>query len=140
MGGRFVESVKNARCLVSLQEAGDGLESIVKFQVQIKGHNQQAYEDKLRGWQNWTDEKLATKLIKDDQQPVLLLPARWWHDTCRNLMMMMIAFITITSGLVPLIEGLCAQIYFRSKIISGFAFTFFAFPFRKKKYVKEKSS
>jgi len=31
------------------------------------------YEDKWQGWQNWTDEKLATKLTKDDQQPVLLL-------------------------------------------------------------------
>jgi len=40
MGGRFVESVKNARWLMSPQEAGDGLESIVEFQVQIKGHNQ----------------------------------------------------------------------------------------------------
>jgi len=30
---------------------------------------------------NWTDEKLATKLTQDDQQPVLLLPARWWPDT-----------------------------------------------------------
>ena len=28
-----------------------------------------------------TDEKIATKLTKDDQQPVLLLPARWWPDT-----------------------------------------------------------
>jgi len=32
------------------------------------------------------------------------------------LMMMMIAFITIKSSLVPLIEGLCAQIYFRFEI------------------------
>ena len=31
-------------------------------------------------------------------------------------MMMMIAFITIKSSLVPLIEGLCAQIYFRFEI------------------------
>jgi len=23
-----------------------------------------------QAWQNWTDEKLATKLTKDDQQPV----------------------------------------------------------------------
>ena len=30
---------------------------------------------------NWKDEKLATKLTKDDQQPVLLLPARSWSDT-----------------------------------------------------------
>jgi len=34
--------------------------------------------------------------------------------------MMMIAFIIINSGLVPLIEGLCAQIsYFRFEIIGG---------------------
>jgi len=32
------------------------------------------------------------------------------------MMMMMIAFITIKSSLVPLIEGLCAQIYFRFEI------------------------
>ena len=31
-------------------------------------------------------------------------------------MMMIIAFITIKSSLVPLIEGLCAQIYFRFEI------------------------
>jgi hypothetical protein len=35
-------------------------------------------------------------------------------------MMMMIAFSTTNSGLVPLIEGLCAQIlYFRFGIIGG---------------------
>jgi len=71
MGGRFVESVKNARWWMSPQEAGYGLESIVEFQVQIKGHNRREYEDKWQGWQNWTDEKLATKLTNDDQQPVL---------------------------------------------------------------------
>ena len=81
MGGRFVESVKNAWWLMSPQEAGDGLESIVQFQLQIKGHNQREYEDKWQGWKNWTDEKLATKLTKDDHEPVLLLPARWWPDT-----------------------------------------------------------
>ena len=52
MGGRFVESVKNARWSMSPQEAGDGLESILEFQVQIKGRNQQEYEDKWQGWQN----------------------------------------------------------------------------------------
>jgi len=31
-------------------------------------------------------------------------------------MTVMIAFITIKSSLVPLIEGLCAQIYFRFEI------------------------
>jgi len=55
----------------SPQEAGNGLESIVEFQVHIKGHNQREYEKKWQGWQNWTDEKLATKLTKDHQQPVL---------------------------------------------------------------------
>ena len=40
MGGLFVESVKDVRWSMSPQEAGDGLESIVEFQVQIKGHNQ----------------------------------------------------------------------------------------------------
>jgi len=49
MGGRFVESGKNARWSMSPQEAGDGLESIVEFQVQIKGHNQRKYEDKWQG-------------------------------------------------------------------------------------------
>jgi len=66
---------------MSLQEAGDGFERIVELQVQIKVHNQREYEDKWQGWQNWTDETLATKLTKDDQQSVLLLPARWWPDT-----------------------------------------------------------
>ena len=81
MGGRFVESVKNARWSMSLQEAGDGLESIIEFKVQIKAHNQREYEDKGQVWQNWTEVKLATKLMKDDRQPVLFLPARWWLDT-----------------------------------------------------------
>jgi len=36
------------------------------------------------------------------------------HSNYRT--MMMIAFITIKSSLVPLIEGLCAQIYFRFEI------------------------
>jgi len=35
---------------------------------------------------------------------------------CNATLMMMIAFITIKSSLVPLIEGLCAQIYFRFEI------------------------
>jgi len=36
------------------------------------------------------------------------------------ILMMMIAFITINSGLVPLIEGLCNQIYYlRFEVIGG---------------------
>ena len=66
---------------MSPKEAGDGLESILEFQVQIETHNQREYGDKWQGWQNWTDEKLATKLTKDDQQSVSLLPARWWPET-----------------------------------------------------------
>jgi len=50
MGGRFVESVKNTRLSMSPQEVGGGLESIVEFQVQIKGHNQREYEGKQQGW------------------------------------------------------------------------------------------
>jgi len=38
----------------------------------------------------------------------------------KSLMMMLIALVTINSGLVPLIEGLCAQIlFFRFDIIRG---------------------
>ena len=55
-------------------------------------------------------------------------------------LMMMIAVISIQSGVVPLIEGPCAQIYSGFEIIGGFAFTSFAFLFRKKNHVEEKSS
>ena len=78
---RNAEVQSIARWSMSPQEAGDGLESIVKFQVQIKGHSQREHEDKWQGCQNWTDDKLATKRTKDDDQPFLLLPARWWPDT-----------------------------------------------------------
>jgi len=41
---------------------------------------------------------------------------KFFHWVCigRLLYMMMIAFITINGGLVPLIEGLCAQILYFS--------------------------
>jgi len=54
--------------------------------------------------------------------------------------MMVIAVITTKSGFAPLIEGLCAQISYLDLRLSVFVFTSFAFLFRKKKYVKEKSS
>jgi len=54
MGLRFVESVKNEWWSKSPQESGDGLESLVEFQVQIKGYNQREYEDKWQGLQNLT--------------------------------------------------------------------------------------
>jgi len=55
--------------------------------------------------------------------------------------MMMIAFITIKSGLVPLIEGLCAQIlYFRIGIIGGLrSHSLLFFVFAKKRYVEKKA-
>jgi len=49
----------------------------------------------------------------------------------------MIAFITINSGLVPLIESLCAQnLYYRFEIIGGFRSHPLLFFFEKEKYVK----
>jgi len=54
------------------------------------------------------------------------------------MMMMMIAFITIKSGLVPLIEGLCAQIYLTFEI-SVVLLTSSSFLFcQRKKFVKRK--
>jgi len=46
MRGRFVESVNNARWSMSRKEERDGLEIIIEFHVQIKGHNEREYEDK----------------------------------------------------------------------------------------------
>jgi len=52
--------------------------------------------------------------------------------------MMMIAFININSGLVPLIEGLCAQIlYFRFEIIGGLRTHLLLFFFGRKNMLKE---
>ena len=52
--------------------------------------------------------------------------------------MMMVAFITIKSSLVPLIEGLCAQIYFRFEI-SVVCSHFLLFFFVKEKTCKKKT-
>jgi hypothetical protein len=51
--------------------------------------------------------------------------------------MMMIAFITIKNSLVPLIEGLCAQIYFRFEILVVCSHLLLFF-FVKEKNVKRK--
>ena len=59
---------------MSPQEAGDGLERMIEVQVQVKVHNQQEYEDKWQGWQNWTDEKLDTT-----SQVVAWHVARVWN-------------------------------------------------------------
>ena len=54
--------------------------------------------------------------------------------------MIMIIFITINSGLVPLIEGLCAPIlYFRSEIISGLFSHLLLFFFGRKNILKKQA-
>jgi len=55
-------------------------------------------------------------------------------------MMMMIAFITINSDLVPLIEGLCAQILnFTFEIIGGLRSHLLLFFFGRKNMLKKKA-
>ena len=55
--------------------------------------------------------------------------------------MMMIAFITINSGLVPLIEGLCAQIlYFRFDIIGGLRSHLLLFFFGRENLLEKKAA
>jgi len=54
------------------------------------------------------------------------------NSNLHGFKMMMIAFITIKSSLVPLIEGLCAQIYFRFEI-SVVCVHIFCFSFSEEK-------
>ena len=62
-----------------------------------------------------------------------VLPKKTQRITCMSgKKMMMIAFITVRSSLVPLIEGLCAQIYFRFEI-SVVCVHFFCFSFSEEK-------
>ena len=57
-----------------------------------------------------------------------------------GVMMMMIDFITLKSSLVPLIEGLCAQIcYFRFEIIGGLCSHLLLFFFERKNMLKKKA-
>jgi len=54
---------------------------------------------------------------------------------------MMLAFITINSGLVPLIEGLCAQIlYFRFDIIGGLRSHLLLFFFGRENLLEKKAA
>ena len=54
--------------------------------------------------------------------------------------MMMIAFITVNSGLVPLSEGRCAQIlFFRFEIIGGLRSHLLLFFFGRKNMLKQKA-
>jgi len=53
--------------------------------------------------------------------------------------MMMMAFITIKSGLVPLIEGLCAEMfYFKFEIIGGLPSNLLLFFFERNNMLKKK--
>jgi len=70
---------------------------------------------------------------------VYLYTQSFGHSSTVHHWMMMIAVITINSGLVPLIEGLCAQTYFRSEISLVLSSHLLLFFFGKK-YVKKKSS
>jgi len=55
------------------------------------------------------------------------------------IIIIMIAFITINSGLVPLIEGLCAQIlYLRFEIIGGLLSHLYLFLFARENMFKKK--
>ena len=55
--------------------------------------------------------------------------------------MMMIAFVTIKSSLVPLIEGLCVQIYhFRFEIIGDLRSHLLFFCVERKNMLKKKRS
>jgi hypothetical protein len=55
-------------------------------------------------------------------------------------MMMMIAFITMNSGLVPLIEGLCAQMLFsRFEILCGLRSHLLLFFFERKNMSEKKA-
>jgi len=56
-------------------------------------------------------KKIISKLLKQNK---LILTMKYTNR--QSTIMMMIAFITIKSSLVPLIEGLCALIYFRFEI------------------------
>jgi len=71
----------------------------------------------------------------------LSLPLRHYRYYRKNLQMMMIAFITIKSSLVPLIEGLCTQIQeLRLEIIGGLRSHLLLFFFGRKNMLKKKSS
>jgi len=58
---------------------------------------------------------LIARLAQQSSEGLSILRLSVWFRLSAVLMMM-IAFITIKSSLVPLTEGLCAQIYFRFEI------------------------
>jgi len=62
------------------------------------------------------------------------------YNLYQTVLMMMIAFITISSSLVPLIEGLCFQIYeLIFEIIGGLRSHLLLFFFGRKNMLKKKA-
>ena len=86
-----------------------------------RAQDRQAYQDFLEEHRNTS--KFSGKYAPQPQHTELIWTMPWgcWVELedknvhCKEWMMM-IAFIIIKSSLVPLIEGLCAQIYFRFEI------------------------
>ena len=65
---------------------------------------------------NWSWDWFYSLSSRDDIDTFDVYISRSLKRWVYKLLMMMIAFITIKSSLVPLIEGLCVQIYFRFEI------------------------
>ena len=86
--------------------AGVPFDSVRRFRATLLLHT-----TCMRLWGNWVRSCVVASQTKN-QKPLTLC-----HSLSLTLiLMMMIAFITIKSSLVPLIEGLCTQIYFRFEI------------------------
>ena len=99
----------------------------ISYASQIKHPNAQDYS----GLENLLKTCQRKLMIVQTQFGTLVLPSEWKTELsaeCRNA-----GIITIKSSLVPLIEGLCAQIYFRFEISVVFSHLLLFF------FVKEKT-
>jgi len=122
MGISFVEKVRDVRQIAEAQ-IGEGVAKMVEFKAQVNGHEATEKASRIQVCQDLLDWQLVDRIDKD-----------------RTVLMMMISFITINSGLVPLIEGLCAQIlYFIFQIIGGLRSLLWPF-FVGRKIVLEKKA
>jgi len=92
MGISFVGKVRDVRQIAEPQ-IGEGVAEMVEFKARVSGHEATEKASRIHVCQDLSDWQLVDRI-----------------DRNRTVLMMMIAFITINSGLVPLIEGLCAQI------------------------------
>jgi len=96
---------------------------------------------KARPWGTKIELIPCTKIAQSCQNSSSNTGSHWYpsraclsreQEQARRVSMMMIAFITVRSSLVPLIEGLCAQIYFRFEI-SVVCVHIFCFSFSEEK-------